>query len=139
MALHLDPDRAALSISKWLDAEITPKIDSWWKKGLSDLLSVSILRNGKGAIESAMPVLKAMHLVDEDGKVDMDELAAILHTVMDRQSDGKMHATSIGLVLDKSDITRLMSVAAGYAPPEPASRPVGSGTAATTATPNTAG
>jgi hypothetical protein len=116
MALCLEPDRAALSISKWIDTEITPKIDSWWKKGVADLISVSILRNGGHAITTAAPLLKAMQLMSECGHVNMDELASILNQVIDRQPDGKIHALSIGLALDKSDVIRLMSVASSYAP-----------------------
>ena len=122
MALYLEPDRAALSVSKWMDTEITPKIDSWWKKGIADLISVSILRNGGHALQTAAPLLQAMQLMNEDHKVNMDELSTILNQVMDRQPDGKIHALSIGLSMDKSDIVRLMSVAASYAAPEPAAK-----------------
>ena len=113
--MYLEPDRAALALSKYLDTEITPKIDSWWRSGLSDLISVIILRNGAHAIESAAPILKAMKLMNADDKVDMAEISTILNQTMDRQPDGKIHATSLQLSFDKRDVSRLMEVAKSYA------------------------
>ena len=115
MSMYLEPDRAALALSKYLDTEITPKIDSWWRSGLSDLISVIILRNGAHAIESAAPILKAMKLMNADDKVDMEEISTILNQTMDRQPDGKIHATSLQLSFDKRDVSRLMEVAQSYA------------------------
>ena len=115
MSMYLEPDRAALALSKYLDTEITPKIDSWWRSGLSDLISVIILRNGAHAIESAAPILKAMKLMNADDKVDMAEISTILNQTMDRQPDGKIHATSLQLSFDKRDVSRLMEVAQSYA------------------------
>lgn len=118
MALYLEPDRAALALSKYLDTEITPKIDSWWRSGLSDILSVLILRNGAHAIGAFTPLLKAMKLMTNDGKIDMQEVSAILNQTVDRQPDGKVHATTLQLSMDKRDVARLMEVARSYATPD---------------------
>lgn len=123
MALYLEPDRAALALSKYLDTEITPKIDSWWRKSIGDLVSVVILRNGANAITSAAPLLKAMRLMTSDDKVDMNELSTILNQTIERQPDGKVHATSLQLSLDKRDVTRLMEVAQSYATPDSTKTP----------------
>lgn len=120
MAVYLEPDRAALALSKYLDTEITPKIDGWWRRSASDLMSIVILRNGAHAIESAAPILKAMRLMTSEGKVDMNEISTILNQTIERQPDSKIHATSLQLSLDKRDVSRLMEVAQSYANPDPA-------------------
>jgi len=117
MAVYLEPDRAALALSKYLDSEITPKIDGWWKRSASDLMSIVISRNGAHAIESAAPILKAMKLMTSDGKIDINEISIILNQTIERQPDSKIHATSLQLSFDKRDVSRLVEVAQSYASP----------------------